>query len=88
MEGKYHPEGPPKRRFTDAFKANYTRFMAIAVEEYPITDNLTDHATSAVYLKDIAELRVQPTIRLNRKRKNAVVVDSDFLSDINNDDDA
>ena len=36
----------------------------------------------------IAELRVQPTIRLNRKRKNAVVVDSDFLSDINNDDDA
>ena len=87
MEGKLHPGGPPKRRFTDAFKANYTRFMAIAVEDYPTTDNVTDHATSALYLKDISEFRVQPTIRRNRKRKNAVEEDNDYIYDDINDDD-
>ena len=87
MEGKYHPEGPPRRRFTDAFKANYTRFMAIAVDEYPPTNNVTDQATSAFYLKDIAELRVQPTIRRNRKRKTTVVEDNDYIYDDANEDD-
>ena len=60
--------------------------MSVAVEEYPTTDNVTDHATSALYLKDIAEFRVQPTIRRNRKRKSTVE-DNDYNYDTNDDED-
>ena len=62
-------------------------FQGLVLIRYMATKpNVSRNVLYVLYC--IAELRVQPTIRLNRKRKNAVVVDSDFLSDINNDDDA
>ena len=78
--------GTKRRKLQTAFRANYTRFMNIDVASFPVPPNVTDEATTAPYLKDIAEIRSAPTLRLARKRKDRTE-DNFIYDDGDNDDD-
>lgn len=75
-----------KRKLSPAFLANYRRFMDVEVNNFPVPSNVLDHATSEVYNKDIAEIRISATRRNQRKRTRINNSNDDFEYDDENND--